>query len=116
MGITIKLQEIVDGSIKWFEAKYKFCSEGINIRKEFDDFHASVAECEALQGKKKGHNGFKYESCGDVGLIVRIHELYPLVHRKMEITNNSIFVSFACGLLAKRKTFKVILTKFIEQV
>jgi hypothetical protein len=29
-------------------------------------------DCEVLWGKKRGHNGFKYDSCGDVGLIVKI--------------------------------------------
>jgi hypothetical protein len=72
MGIMVKFQEIVEGSAKWFEAKHRVCNEGIDIMKELDNFHASIIECEALWGKKKGHNSFKYESCGDAWLIARI--------------------------------------------
>jgi hypothetical protein len=55
-------------------------------------------------GAKKWQNGFKYKSCGVARLIARIQELYPLVYQKTKITNNSIFVSFARGLLAERKS------------
>ncbi len=103
----VKFQEIVEGSTEWFEAKHKLCNEGTDIMKELDDSHVSIPKCEALWGKKKKHNGFKYKSYGDARLIVRIQELYLLVYQKTEITNNSIFVSFAHGLLAKRKKFKV---------
>jgi hypothetical protein len=100
----VKLQKIVEGSAMWFEAKHKLCNEGIDIKKEFDDYHVLVAECETLCGKKKRHNGFKYESSGDARLIAKIQELYPLICQKKKITNNSISISFACGLLAERKS------------
>jgi hypothetical protein len=44
----------------------------VDIRKKLEDFHASIADCGILWGKKRGHNGFKYESCGDVRLITKI--------------------------------------------
>jgi hypothetical protein len=47
----VKFQKIVEGSAKWFEAKHKLCNEGIDIKKELDDFHALVVECEA---RRKG--------------------------------------------------------------
>jgi hypothetical protein len=103
----VKFQKIVEGNVVWFEAKHKLCNEGIDIKKEFDGSHASIAKCEALWGKKKWHNGFKYKSCGDASLISKIQKLYLLVYQKTKITNNSIFVNFAHGLLAERKKFKV---------
>ncbi len=63
----VKLQEIVEGSKESSEAKHKLCNEGIDIKKELDDSHILVTECETLCGKKKNHNGFKYKSCGDAG-------------------------------------------------
>jgi hypothetical protein len=49
------------------------------------------------------HNGFKYKSCGDVGLIVKIQELYPFVYQKTKIPSNSISINFTYGLLVERK-------------
>jgi len=54
-------------------------------------------------GARGNKIGFKYESCGDARLIARIQKLYPLVYQKKKNTKNSIFVSFAHDLLAKRK-------------
>jgi hypothetical protein len=41
----VKFQKIFEGNVKWFEAKHKLCNEGIDIRRELDDFHASVIKC-----------------------------------------------------------------------
>ncbi len=57
----------------WFETKHGLCNEGLDIRKEFEDSYVSIANHEVLWGMKRRHNGFKYESCGDVGLIARIY-------------------------------------------
>jgi hypothetical protein len=70
--IMVKLQEIVEGSVEWFETNHKFYNEGVDIKNELDNSHVLVMKCEALCGKKKGHNGFKYESCGDARLIAKI--------------------------------------------
>ncbi len=66
--------------------------------------------------EKKGNNGFKVETCTDAGLLGRILDLYPLVYQKPEMTNNSIAVCFACGILAEKKGFAVNSTRFAEQV
>jgi hypothetical protein len=68
----VKIQEVMEGIVEWFEAKYGLCNDRLDIRKKLEDFHASIADCEMLWVKKRGHNGFKYESCGDVRLITRI--------------------------------------------
>lgn len=49
----VKFQKIVEGNVKWFEAKHKLCNEGINIKKELDNSHASITKYEALLGKRK---------------------------------------------------------------
>ncbi len=41
----VKFQKIFEGNVKWFETKLKLCNEGIDIRRELDDFHASVIKC-----------------------------------------------------------------------
>ncbi len=56
------------------------------------------------------------QTCTDAGLLGRIQDLYPLVYQKPEMTNNSIAVRFACGILAERKGFTVNSTRFAEQV
>jgi hypothetical protein len=68
----VKIQEVMEGIAEWFEAKHGLCDEGLNIRKKLEDSHASIANCEVLWGKKRGHSGFKYESCGDARLIAKI--------------------------------------------
>jgi hypothetical protein len=40
----VKFQKIVEGNVKWFEVKHKLCNEGIDIRKELNDSHVSIAE------------------------------------------------------------------------
>jgi hypothetical protein len=67
-------------------------------------------------GQEKKAQWLKYGSCGDARLIARNQELYPLVYQKTSISNNSIFVSFACGLLVERIKFKVNWARFAEQV
>ncbi len=43
----------------------------------------------------------------DPDLVLRIQELWPFVYQKAEITNGSIFLSFAKGILTKKNEFKV---------
>jgi hypothetical protein len=68
----VKIQEVMESTIVWFEARHGLCNEGLDIRKELENSHVSIADHEVLWGKKRKHNGFKYESCGDIRLIVRI--------------------------------------------
>jgi hypothetical protein len=90
---------------------------GLNIRKELIDSHAFVAECEAMFGKTKGNNGFRYDNCVEPSLVARMEELYVIVYQKLDIINNTIGVSFARAVLAERKgKFKVNWAHFVAQV
>ncbi len=51
------MKELVEGSVEWFKVKMGLCDHGLNIRKELIDSHASIVECEAMFGKRKGKNG-----------------------------------------------------------
>jgi hypothetical protein len=35
-----------EGTIEWFASKFGLCNERVDIRKELDDSHASLQECE----------------------------------------------------------------------
>jgi hypothetical protein len=94
--------EAIEGNVAWFESSFGLHYGGLNIKKELDDTHASLQDCELLWGKKKRNNGFKYETCNEIKLIGRIQELYPLVHQKPKITNNFISLSFVRGILVER--------------
>jgi hypothetical protein len=84
--------------------------------KELDDTHDSVQDYELLGGKKKGNNGFNYETRNDTKLIGRIQKLYPLVYQKLEIIKKIISLNFAYGILVERKKWKVNWAQFLEQV
>jgi hypothetical protein len=55
----------------------------------------SVADHEAIFGKRKGSNGFKLDICCDPDVVARVQELYEVVYQKKEITNGTIGVTFA---------------------
>ncbi len=94
-------------SDEWFTTKLGLCNEGIDIHKELDDMHATHTKCEVMWGKRKSHNGFKYETCTNPKITTRVLELYPLVYQKQKITNNNIALSFAKVLFAERKEIKI---------
>lgn len=71
-----------EGTTKWFATKLGFLKEDLDIHKQLDDAHATLTECEAMQRKRKKHNGFKYEICTNPKIIVRVLELYALVYQK----------------------------------
>jgi hypothetical protein len=73
------VHEVAEGSVAWFEANFGLHNGRLDIKKELDDNHASLQDCELLWGKKKGNNGFKYETCNETKLVGRIQEFYPLV-------------------------------------
>jgi hypothetical protein len=60
--------------------KMNMCDERLNIRKELNDNHASVEDCEVLFTKRKGFNGFKFDACNDNFLVARIQKLYGVVY------------------------------------
>jgi hypothetical protein len=96
-----------EGTVQWFTTKLGLCNEGIDIHKKLDDIHATFAKCEVMWGKIKCHDRFKYETCTNLKIIVRILELYLLIYQKQEITNNNIALSFAKALFVERKKIKV---------
>jgi hypothetical protein len=68
-----------EGIAMWFATKLGLCNERIDTRKELDDTHATLAECEAMCEKKNSHNGFKYETCTNLEITIRVLEFYPLL-------------------------------------
>jgi len=110
------MKELIEGSAKWFKVKMGLCDHGPNIRKELTNSHASIIECEAMFGKKKGNNGFRYDNCVEPTLVVKVEELYVIVYQKSNITN-TIGVSFARVVLVERKgKFKVNWVHFVVEV
>jgi hypothetical protein len=61
-----------EGNVEWFKKKIGLPNEGLDIRKEIIDLHASLVDCEVLFGKKKGFNGFKLDGCKDFNVVARI--------------------------------------------
>jgi hypothetical protein len=84
------MKELIEGSAKWFKVKMGMCAHGLNIKKELIDSHASIVVCEAMFGKKKCNNGFRYDNCVELTLVARGEELYVIVSHKSNITNNII--------------------------
>jgi hypothetical protein len=91
------MKELIEGSAKWFKVKMGMCDHGLNIKKELTNSHASTIQCEAMFGKKKGNNRLRYDNCVELSLVVRMEELYVVVYRKSNITNNTIGLSFVRG-------------------
>lgn len=106
------VHEVAEGNATWFESSFGLHNGGLDIRKELDDIHASLQDCELLWGKKKWDNGFRYKICNDTKLILRIQEIYPLVHQKPKITNNFISLSFVHGILVEKNKWKVNWARF----
>jgi hypothetical protein len=63
------VQELQEGSVEWFKEKISLCNEGLDIRKEIIDLHASLVDSEVMFGKKKGFDGFKLDGCKDVNVV-----------------------------------------------
>jgi hypothetical protein len=66
------VKELLEGTIKWFKAKMGLYDHGLDIKKEITDDHAYMEEYEAMFGKRKGSNGFKYDVCKDLNVVVRV--------------------------------------------
>jgi hypothetical protein len=90
---------------------------GLNIKKKLIDSHASIAECEAMFGKRKDNNGFRYDICVEPSLVARVEELHVVIYQKSNIIDNTIGVSFAREVLVERKgKFMVNWARFAAQV
>jgi len=112
-----KMKELVEGNAKWFKVKMGMCAHGLNIRKELIDSHASIVVCEAMFGKRKGNNGFRYDNCVEPTLVARVEELYVVIYQKSNIINNTIGVNFARVILVERKgKLKVNWAHFVVEV
>jgi len=97
------MKELIEGSAKWFKVKMGMCAHRLNIRKELIDSHASIVVCEAMFGKRKGNNRFRYDNCVEPILVARVEESYVVVYQKPNIINNTIGVSSARVVLVERK-------------
>jgi hypothetical protein len=85
--------------------KEGLCVEGLDIKKDLTNEHVSLVDCEIVWGKKSSY-GFKVDKCNDVNLISKVLKLYPIVYQGYKITNNTIGLSFANGLLVGKKRHK----------
>ncbi len=101
------VQELVEGTIEWFNKKIRLHAGGLDIKKELTYEQVFVTNLECLWGQKKSRNGFKVNDYIDPNLVAKIKELWPLVYQKEKIINGSISLSFAKGVLVKKNKFKV---------
>jgi len=109
------VQELVEGTIEWFNKRIRLHVGGLDINKELIDEKISIANLECLWGQKKSRNGFKVNNCIDPNLVTTIQELWPLVYEKSKVTNGSISISFAKGVLTENNKFKVTWVYYASQ-
>jgi hypothetical protein len=58
------------------------CDHGLDIKKELTYSHAFIGKREAMFGKRKNNNGFRYDNCLEPSLVARMEELYDVVYQK----------------------------------
>ncbi len=61
----------MEGSIEWFKSKIGFSVEGLDIKRELNESHVSMKECECLWGPRKLKNGFKVNSCKEANWLLK---------------------------------------------
>jgi hypothetical protein len=66
------MQEEDERSVEWFKSKMGLSAKGLDIRKELNDSHVSMEECECLLGPRKSKNGFKVTNCIEPSVVVKI--------------------------------------------
>ncbi len=66
------MQELVEGTIEWFNKKIRLHVGGLDIKKELINEQVCIANLESLWGQKKSRNGFKVSDCIDPNLVARI--------------------------------------------
>jgi hypothetical protein len=77
------VKTLIEGSVEWFKSKTKLPNHGLDIRKKLaNDNIASVADYEAIFGKRKRSNGLKLGICCDPNVVARVQELYEVVYQK----------------------------------
>jgi hypothetical protein len=65
-------KELLEGIVKWFKAKMGLYDHGLDIKKEIIDDHAYMEEYEAMCGKRKGSNEFRYDVYKDLNVVVKV--------------------------------------------
>jgi hypothetical protein len=80
--------------------------QGLDIRKEITNAHASLEDYEGMFSKRKGSDGFRYDVCKDSTLVERIQKIYVVVYYKQKITNNIIGVMFTKVNLVEKRGLK----------
>ena len=106
----------MEGSWRWFRDVVGLPAKGLFPSPTMGRRYASKKECEALWGKRKSNNGFRYTMHEDESLKTRIEELIRQVYQRKQTPNSDINISFACGVLAERKGFNINWAKFAEAV
>jgi hypothetical protein len=66
------VQEVDEWSVEWFKCKMGLSIEGLDIRKDLNDSHVSMEECECLLGPKKSKNGFKVTNYIEQSVVAQI--------------------------------------------
>jgi hypothetical protein len=96
------MANLVVGSFEWFKKVVGLLAQGLIIRKEFNDEHASLEECEKKWGKKTLKDGFKHLHYKYSSFIARVQKLWPLVYQKDEVINNIVSLTFTNGVLVEK--------------
>jgi hypothetical protein len=74
-------EELAKGSIEWFKSKIGLSTEELHIRRELNESHVFMEECECLWGPRKSKNRFKMTRCKEASLVVVIiKKLWSLVY------------------------------------
>lgn len=74
------VNELLEGNVEWFKVKMGLYDQGLNIRKEITNAHASFKDYETVFGKIKSSNGFRYDVCKDFKLVARVQSLYATIY------------------------------------
>jgi hypothetical protein len=65
----------VERFVEWFKSKIGLSVEGLDIKRELNESHLSMQECECLWGRRKLKNGFKVSS-KKTSLVVKVRNLF----------------------------------------
>ncbi len=77
------VKKLLERSIEWFKSKIWLYVEGLGIKKELNESHVSMEECECLWGPRKLKNGFKVSSCKEASLVIKVRNFGHLFIRNL---------------------------------
>jgi hypothetical protein len=106
----------MEGSWRWFRDVVGLPAQGLLPSPNMGKIYASKKECEKLWGKRKSNNGFRYNTHDDESLKTRIETLIRQVYQRKQTPNSDINLTFAMGVIAERKGFKINWAKYAEYV